>query len=100
VDIDVGAPQHHITLPQTAIAYNPYGSTVYLVEQNGAAHTAKQTFVTTGTTRGDQVAVLTGVKEGDTVVTSGQMKLHNGSPVTIDNSVQPTSDAAPKPTDH
>src|ERR1700733_14226780 len=68
VDIDVGAPQRHITLPQTAIAYNPYGSTVYLVEQNGAAHTAKQTFVTTGTTRGDQVAVLTGVKEGDTVV--------------------------------
>jgi membrane fusion protein, multidrug efflux system len=100
VDIDVGAPQRHITLSQTAIAYNPYGSTVYLVEQNGAAHTAKQTFVTTGTTRGDQVAVLTGVKEGDTVVTSGQMKLHNGSPVTIDNSVQPTSDAAPKPTDH
>ena len=50
---------------------------------------AKQTFVTTGATRGDQVAVLTGVKEGDAVVTAGQMKLHNGSPVTINNSVQP-----------
>jgi membrane fusion protein (multidrug efflux system) len=100
IDIDVGTPQHHITLPQTAIAYNPYGSTVFLIEQQGAAHTARQSFVTTGATRGDQVAVLSGVKPGDVVVTSGQLKLHNGSPVTIDNSVQPTSDAAPAPTDH
>jgi membrane fusion protein (multidrug efflux system) len=100
IDIDVGAPQRHITLPQTAIAYNPYGSTVFLVEQNGADRTARQTFVTTGDTRGDQVAVLSGVKEGDVIVTTGQMKLHNGSPVTIDNRVQPTSDAAPAPTDH
>ena len=45
------------------------------------------------------VEVVDRLVEGDTVVTSGQMKLHNGSPVTIDNSVQPTSDAAPKPTD-
>ena len=44
--------------------------------------------------------MLSGVKEGDVVVTAGQMKLHNGSPVTIDNKVQPTSDAAPAPTDH
>ncbi len=100
IDIDIGAPQHHITLPQTAIAYNPYGSTVFLIEHQGAAQTARQTFVTTGATRGDQVAVLSGVKEGDVVVTAGQMKLHNGSPVTIDNKVQPTSDAAPAPTDH
>ncbi len=100
IDIDVGAPQRHITLPQTAIAYNPYGSTVFLVEQQGAAHTARQTFVTTGATRGDQVAVLNGVKPGDAVVTTGQMKLRNGSPVTINNSVQPAADAAPTPTDH
>ena len=63
--------------------------------RQGAAQTARQTFVTTGATRGDQVAVLTGVKEGDVVVTSGQIKLHNGSPVVIDNTVQPTSDANP-----
>jgi membrane fusion protein, multidrug efflux system len=100
VEIDTGAVQHHITLPQTAIAYNPYGSTVFLIEQNGAARVARQTFVTTGGTRGDQVAVLSGVKTGDVVVTSGQMKLRNGSPVKIDNEVQPTSDPAPAPTDH
>jgi len=100
VDIDIGSPQRHITLPQTAIAYNPYGSTVFLVEQQGAARSAQQTFVTTGAKRGDQIAVLSGVKECDVVVTSGQMKLRNGSPVLIDNKVQPTSDAAPTPADH
>jgi membrane fusion protein (multidrug efflux system) len=56
---------------------------------------ARQTFVTTGATRGDQVAVLKGVSDGDMVVTSGQIKLHNGSPVLIDNSITPTADAAP-----
>ncbi len=99
IDIDVGAPEQHITLPQTAIAYNPYGSTVFIVQQNGAAKTVRQTFVTTGATRGDQVAVLSGVKAGDIVVTAGQMKLRNGSPVAINNSIQPASDAAPAPTD-
>ena len=56
---------------------------------------ARQTFVTTGPTRGDQVAVLKGVNEGDMIVTAGQIKLHNGSPVLIDNSITPTADAAP-----
>ena len=100
IDIDAGAPQQHITLPQTAIAYNPYGSTVYLVETEWrGAHRSGRAFVTTGATRGDQVAVLSGVKEGDVVVTAGQMKLHNGSPVAINNNVQPASDVAPKPVD-
>jgi membrane fusion protein, multidrug efflux system len=51
--------------------------------------------VTTGATRGDQIAVLKGVNEGDMIVTSGQIKLHNGSTVLIDNSIMPTADAAP-----
>jgi membrane fusion protein (multidrug efflux system) len=99
IDIDVGQRERHITLPQTAIAYNPYGSTVFLVEKQDAAQIARQKFVTTGATRGDQVAVQSGVKEGDVVVTAGQMKLRNGSPVLIDNSVKPTDAAHPTPTD-
>ena len=101
VDIPTGAPQHFVTLPQTAITYSPYGDTVYVVEQNGADQNgkpkliARQTFVTTGATRGDQVAVLKGVKEGDMIVTAGQLKLHNGSTVLINNAVTPTADAAP-----
>ena len=105
VDIDTGAPQKYVTLPQTAITYNPYGDIVYLVEDKGKDANGKpqlvaqQTFVTTGATRGDQVAILKGVKEGDTVVTAGQIKLRNGSPVLVDNSVQPANDPNPKPVD-
>jgi membrane fusion protein, multidrug efflux system len=100
VDIPTGAPQKLITLPQTAITYSPYGDTVYVVEENGRdAHgpklVAHQTFVTTGATRGDQVAVVKGIKEGDTIVTAGQLKLHNGSTVLINNTITPTADAAP-----
>ena len=60
---------------------------------------ARQSFVTTGATRGDQVAVLKGVNEGDMIVTAGQIKLHNGSIVMIDNTIAPTADAAPLPVD-
>jgi membrane fusion protein (multidrug efflux system) len=101
VDIPTGAPQNLITLPQTAITFSPYGDTVYIVDSKGAGAdgkpqlVARQSFVTTGFTRGDQVAVLKGVSEGDLIVTSGQLKLHNGSTVLIDNSVTPTADAAP-----
>jgi len=105
VNIISGKPRRHITLPQTAISYNPYGNLVYLVQERGvdkhgkARLVAKQVFVTTGTTRGDQVAILKGVKEGDIVVTSGQIKLRNGSPVVINNSVQPSDNPNPKPED-
>jgi membrane fusion protein, multidrug efflux system len=105
VEIATGSPQNYVTLPQTAITYNPYGDTVYVVDNKGTDAdgkpqlTARQTFITIGPTRGDQVAVLKGVEEGDTVVTAGQIKLHNGSVVLIDNSVTPTADAAPVPVD-
>ncbi len=57
----------------------------------------RQVFVTTGETRGDQVAIVKGLQEGDEVVTSGQLKLRNGSPVLIDNSVQPANSPSPQP---
>lgn len=105
VTIDSGAPQKLITLPQTAIAYNPYGNLVYIVDNKGNGPdgkpqlTVRQTFVTTGATRGDQVSVLKGVNEGDEVVIAGQMKLRNGAPVAVNNTVTPTNDQNPKPVD-
>lgn len=105
VDISTGKPQRYITLPQTAVTYNPYGNIVYLVEQQGTDDkgkpklVAKQVFVTTGDKRGDQVAVLKGIKEGDIVVTAGQVKLHNGSLITVNNDIQPSNEADPKPKD-
>ncbi len=101
VDIATGAPQNYITVPQTAISYNPYGDTIYIVEHKGAGADgkpqliARQSFVTTGPTRGDQVAVLKGVDNGDEVVSAGQLKLRNGSPILIDNSITPADSAAP-----
>lgn len=100
-----GASQPYLTLPRTAVTYNPYGETVYIVEQKGKTKAglpslfAKQTFVTVGPERGDQVAITKGIKAGDLVITSGQLKLKSGSPVIIDNKVQPLNDAAPTPTD-
>ncbi len=105
VDIDVGSAQRLVTLPQTAIAHNSCGNIVFLVEEKGkdAASkpqlVARQTFVTTGETRGDQVSILSGVKEGDTVVTAGQMKLRNDTRLAVNNAVQPLNDPNPQPVD-
>ena len=105
VKIDTGAPQQLLTLPQTAISYNAYGSTLFIgkekkdAKQEGAKPklVAQQVFVKTGDKRGDQVSILEGLKEGDTVVTSGQLKLKNGTPLIINNEVLPANQAAPKP---
>ncbi|RKF38442.1 efflux RND transporter periplasmic adaptor subunit [Paraburkholderia fungorum] len=104
VKIDAGAGQRYLTLPQTAITYNPYGATVFVVKpaaqanaQGKALPVAQQVFVTPGPTRGDQVAILKGVEAGMQVVTSGQLKLKNGTPLIINNSVQPADSPNPAP---
>ena len=118
--------QDLITLPQTAIVYSPYGQSVYLVKkaqdfyerevekakanntdeaeinaiikpQDPEALLATQVFVKTGARRGDQIAILSGVKAGDEVITSGQVKLKNGSLIVINNAHQPSNDRDPKP---
>jgi membrane fusion protein (multidrug efflux system) len=105
VDIDVSAPEQHVTLPATAITYNSYGNTVFLVDEKGKddqGHpklVVRQVFVKTGAARGDQVAILDGVKNGDTVVVAGQIKLRNGVSVLVDNHLLPTFDAHPTPAD-
>ena len=101
VDIDVGAPQHYVTLPKTAIYYNSYGDIAYVVKEEGETsgekqYVAQQVFVKTGDTRGDQVAVLSGIEPGDVVVSAGQNKLHNGSPVKIDNKISVPFSANPQ----
>ena len=116
VEIDTGSPKQYVTLPDTAISYNPYGDTVYLVENKGPEEKCqdkerdkdhkcppnlivKQTFVTTGPTRGDQVAVVKGVDNGATVVTAGQIKLHNGVAIAVNNTVEPSDNPNPQPTE-
>ncbi len=78
------------------MVYNPYGSSVYVVSDTKPL-TVRQVLVKTGPTRGDQVAVLDGLHDGDVVVTAGQIKLHRGSTVVVNNSVQPAFTANPHP---
>lgn len=104
IEIEVGAPRKALTLPQSAVAFNPYGETVFTVESKKDTDgkeelTARQVLVTVAGTRGDQAEVVSGLKEGDEVVVSGQHKLKNGSPVVLNNKVVPLNEANPRPVD-
>lgn len=97
--VESGAPRRYLTLPQTAISYNPYGDTVFVVRRTSPSDspTVRQVFVTLGPTRGDQVAVLRGLAAGEQIVTSGQLKLKNGTRISVNNSVQPLNNPNPAP---
>lgn len=88
-----------VTVPQGAITYNPYGNVVYVIEK--AKDTGKlvvrQQFVKLGDTRGDQIAILSGLKAGEQIVTAGQLKLRDGVVVQINNSVPAANNPAPTP---
>lgn len=73
-----------ITVPATAITYNPYGDFVYVVTKKNKTDIAVSTYVTVGVQRKDTVVILKGLKAGETVVTAGQVKLRNGAPVIIE----------------
>jgi membrane fusion protein (multidrug efflux system) len=101
-EIQTGAPVRYITLPQTAITFNPYGNMVYRViqeaDQEGKqSMIARQTVVQTGQTRGDQIAILSGLNEGDIIVSTGQTKLQNGATITVNNTILPSNDPNPQP---
>jgi membrane fusion protein (multidrug efflux system) len=100
----LGTPESLVALPATAINHAPYGDSVFIVTEmkdpKGKTYKGvRQQFVKTGTGRGDQVAVISGVKPGEEVVTSGVFKLRNGAAVQVNNETQPSNDPAPKPED-
>lgn len=103
VKVEVLLPQKDgvISIPATAVNYAPYGDSVFLVKdgEGDGPKTAIQQFIKVGPTRGDQVSVLSGVKEGDIVVTSGGFKLNSGAEITIHNEVLPANEANPHPPD-
>jgi membrane fusion protein (multidrug efflux system) len=94
-----------IVIPATAVLYAPYGDTVFVVEEKKNEATGemqkvvRQQFVRLGTARGDFVAVTSGLKVGDTVVSAGVFKLRNGSTVSVHNELAPNAQLAPKPSD-
>jgi membrane fusion protein (multidrug efflux system) len=105
INVNLGKPLRLVTVPRTAISFNPYGATIFKIEKSGVDKTGKavlivkQSFVTLGEARGDTVAITSGVTEGEEVVSSGQIKLRNGTVININNSVQPSNDVDPNPGD-
>ncbi len=90
-----------LAIPATAVLYAPYGDSVFVVEdaKEGSGKVVRQQFVRLGVTRGDFVAVKSGLKAGETVVTTGVFKLRNGSAVAPDNTLSPDFKLDPKPND-
>jgi membrane fusion protein (multidrug efflux system) len=103
-EVVTGASQQVIALPASAINYAPFGDSVFIVTDlkspDGKTYRGvKQQFVKLGATRGDQVAVLSGVAPSDEIVTSGLFKLRTGVAVLVNNAVQPANNPAAKPED-
>ena len=101
-EMAVGASQSVIAIPGSAISYAPYGDSVFVVsdmknDKGQPYRGVRQQIVAIGPARGDQIAVLSGLKPGDEVVTSGLFKLRNGAAVLVNNKVKPGNNAAPKP---
>lgn len=102
--VGLGSADPAITVPTSAIKYAPYGDSVFIVENvtgpKGQKYLGvRQQFVKLGNSRGDQVAVLSGIKPGEIVVSSGVFKLRTGAAVNVNNKVQPGNNPAPKPED-
>ncbi len=86
VQVMLPAQQQVIMVPQSAIVYSLYGNSVYVVNND---NTVTQAFVTLGRTDGINVSIAKGLKVGSKIVTSGQLKLHNGSRIVVNNKVLP-----------
>jgi membrane fusion protein (multidrug efflux system) len=108
VEVNASDRRQVLTIPATAVVYAPYGDTVFVLdsakdESNGsqpAALVAQPRFVRLGERRGDLVAVVSGLKAGEVVVSNGAFKLRKGAHVVVNNSLAPPVELDPKPTDN
>ena len=104
VELPLGSPRDVISLPASAINYAPYGDSVFVVSdmkdpKGNSYRGVRQQVVKIEGSRGDQVAVVSGLNPGDEVVSSGVFKLRNGAPVVVNNTVTPSNSTSPKPED-
>jgi membrane fusion protein (multidrug efflux system) len=104
VELPMGEARKVVPLPASAINYAPYGDSVYVVtdmkDQKGNSYRGvRQQVVKIEGSRGDQVAIVSGVNPGDEIVSSGVFRLRNGAPIQVNNSVKPDNNSAPKPED-
>lgn len=98
VSVEAGEPAELITVPRTAVSFSLYGDSIYVVKKGETPAQAKDSektaepeltadrrFVRVGPTQGDRIAILEGVKAGEPVITTGQLKLKPGARVAINN---------------
>jgi len=97
LELPLGLDIERVIVPQTAIAYRPYGNSVYVLQEGDEGLTVSQRFVTLGPRRGDMVAIEEGLNPGERVATSGLLKLDSGAPVAVDNSIEPANSLEPNP---
>jgi membrane fusion protein (multidrug efflux system) len=102
VNVAVGLPvqQKVLTIPATAVLYAPYGDSVFVVaddKEHKGGKVLNQQFVRLGEKRGDFVAVTSGIREGEVIVSTGVFKLRNGQSAVIDNKLAPPFKKAPTP---
>ena len=94
-----------LSVPSTAVLYAPFGNSVFVIDEQKnedsgeAVKILRQQFVVLGEARGDFVDVTDGLKNGETVVTSGVFKLQPGAQVVIDNTLAPEPSLYPDPSD-
>ena len=105
VEIGVGAQRSLFPLPASAINYAPFGDSVYIVTDlkgpDGKTYRGvRQQFVKIAGARGDQVGIVSGLNQGDEVVSSGAFKLRNGAAVAVNNKIQPGNNPSPQPEDN
>jgi len=105
VEVGVGAQRSLFPLPASAINYAAFGDSVYIVTDlkgpDGKTYRGvRQQFVKIAGARGDQIGIVSGLNQGDEVVTSGAFKLRNGAAVAVNNKIQPGNNPSPKPEDN
>lgn len=98
VTLALGAPEEVIVLPQTAIRFNPFGNSVFVIHEDDEGQLrVRERFVQTGERRGDLIRITEGLEVGERVASSGLLKLQNETPVAITEEARPSEDPAPSP---
>jgi membrane fusion protein (multidrug efflux system) len=102
VSVVLPAQEKVLPIPATAVLYAPYGDSVFIVKEKKSEKTGRpgkfvrQQFIRLGKKRGDFIAALSGLKEGETIVSTGVFKLRNGQAVVVNNSLAPEFKLNPK----
>jgi membrane fusion protein (multidrug efflux system) len=104
VSVLMSEVQNVIAVPATAIHYAPYGDSIFVVsemkDKEGKGYKGvKEQFIKLGQSRGDMIAIVSGLKPGEEVVTSGVFRLKSGARVIVNNQIKPGSELAPNPSD-